>query len=426
MSEKSNVSDVNNEYSEDDILTNNKKILSRLIKDINITKYLSYLSIILAVFIIISVLSVHKLAIKKINKESNLIKNRKFNQINIPIQEPGNNSRENELNNYNQSKIFVIKDKQPNNLKNFEFERKTKKMNITHYIEIQNDFCRNFEKYTNAEFEKSIIRTHVNFAGKTYPMYVYKENDYVSSSIRNYKNWESSETFELIKALNFYKKKINISNNEEILCIDVGANIGWYTTILAKLGYSVISFEPGKRNSYLLKKNCCLNNFTNTIIINKGLYGEEKISELRHVSINLGNAIIIDDVNAKLNTTNYHPELVDTIELVKLSDFIPYLTLHNLAIIKMDVEGSEGQVLKGGIEIIEKYHVPFILTEFCPKALQNHNTSLLEFLNLFYDNKYKISTKSFFSTNYKNLEYFLNLSLNSNIQIFAVYDNFLK
>ena len=32
--------------------------------------------------------------------------------------------------------------------------------------------------------------------------------------------------------------------------------------------------------------------------------------------------------------------------------------------IKMDIEGSEGKAFESGIELITKYHVPFILMEY--------------------------------------------------------------
>ena len=68
-------------------------------------------------------------------------------------------------------------------------------------------------------------------------------NDKVSGSICKNKNWE----LEIVNALNFYKKKKSVINNENIFVIDICANIGWYTKFLAKLHYSVISFESGKK-----------------------------------------------------------------------------------------------------------------------------------------------------------------------------------
>ena len=426
MAEKINNSNSANYYNEDDLLTNDNKQLFQLIKNIYIFKFFSYLKTVLILFAIVFILNLNKFKIKEINNNQNFGKKNKYNKNNITIKGFKKKSQDNYINNCKPSEILKIDDKQPNIPKNLKFNKNIKNNNISYYIAMQNDFCRNPGIYNNTEFDESIIKSEVNLSGVSYSMYVFKENDRVSDSIRKNKNWESKATLELVNALNFYKKKKSISNNENIFIIDIGANIGWYTTFLAKLHYSVISFEPGKKNNYILKKNCCLNNFTNIILINKGLYSEETISELRHIKVNVGNAQITHDIKTIRNISNTHPELIETIELTKLSNFVPFLKSHNLAAIKADVEGSEGQVFKGGKELITKYHVPFILTEFCKEALQNQNTSISEFLNLFYNNGYKLSTNSFFAKDNKNLKYFLNLPENSIIEIYAVYKAFLK
>ena len=46
--------------------------------------------------------------------------------------------------------------------------------------------------------------------------------------------------------------------------------------------------------------------------------------------------------------------------LTRLSNYIPFLIGKNLALIKIDIEGSEGKALESGIELITKYHIPFI------------------------------------------------------------------
>lgn len=43
--------------------------------------------------------------------------------------------------------------------------------------------------------------------------------------------------------------------------------------------------------------------------------------------------------------------------------------------IKMDIEGSEGKAFESGIELITKYHVPFIFMEFAPPALSKYGTN---------------------------------------------------
>ena len=42
--------------------------------------------------------------------------------------------------------------------------------------------------------------------------------------------------------------------------------------------------------------------------------------------------------------------------------------------IKIDIKGAEGKAFENGIDLIKKYHVPFIYLEFSPLLLRNKNT----------------------------------------------------
>lgn len=54
---------------------------------------------------------------------------------------------------------------------------------------------------------------------------------------------------------------------------------------------------------------------------------------------------------------------------------MPYLSRKHIALIKLDIEGGEGKVIEDAIELINKYHVPFVFTEFAPKYLEKHGTN---------------------------------------------------
>jgi hypothetical protein len=114
----------------------------------------------------------------------------------------------------------------------------------------------------------------VNINNINFIIFIYKEKDIVSNDITYNHIYEKYETCNILDGLNFIQKKNLINKN--IYIIDVGGNIGWYTILLGKLGYNVISFEPLKMNYYILNRNYCLNKEINVILINKGLYPEEK------------------------------------------------------------------------------------------------------------------------------------------------------
>ena len=113
---------------------------------------------------------------------------------------------------------------------------------------------------------------------------------------------------------------------------------------MGKYGYNIISFEPNKLNYYILKKNYCLNKDIKITIINKGLYSEEKKCDLHLQIENVGNGMAICD-NQGINLPYFLQKNRTEIILTKLSNYIPFLSEKNLALIKIDVEGSEGKKL---------------------------------------------------------------------------------
>ena len=211
--------------------------------------------------------------------------------------------------------------------------------------------------------------------------------------------------------------------NENIYLLDIGSNIGWYTYYLGKYGYKILSFEPNRLNNYILYKNYCLNKDVSVTLINKGLDIEDNICSVKTVSSNQGDGMIYCE-NREKNLSDFNGEIFNGIELTKLSRYYKYLSDKNLAFIKMDVEGSEGKVIEGGKELLTKYHVPFIMTEFEEKLLNGHRTEALKFLQFFIDNGYKISVIDFFSKKYKSpLEIVSNKRYND---LFIVYEKFLE
>ena len=278
-------------------------------------------------------------------------------------------------------------------------------------------FCQNQNLFNNSLIEKSIKIAKANLNKISFDMFVYKESDLVSNSIFNSGSWEPKETKSLFDSLLYYSKKKNLSEND-IFILDVGANIGWHSLFFGKNGFNVISFEPSKINYYILLKNFCLNQDISMTIINKGLDVIEKNSTLYHPISNLGNALIFDN-NVKINKSEYFAE---EIRVNKLSNYIEYLKDKNLALIKLDIEGSEGKAIKSGIDLIIKYHIPFIFMEFQPNLLIKKGTEPKSLLDMFENNGYKISEKDFLSQNYIIIDELLK---KTQTNIYLVYTKFL-
>ena len=262
-------------------------------------------------------------------------------------------------NNIENNMIEKLKSENIKNVLNYSLQYDKFDNNINRqYILLQNIFCENEKDNLIQEFENKISISNVNFEGKNYSMYVYSGIDRVSDTIRLLHNLEANDTKKVLNALDYYSKKKHL-NNEDIHLLDIGSNISWNSYFLGKQRNKVMSFEASKINNYILYKNYCLNKDVNITIIPKGLDREEKICKLQIQRKNKGNGMVIcENRDKKLNV--FSEEIYDNIELTKLSNYIEFLTEKNVAFMKLDIEGSEANAIKGGKELITKYHIPFI------------------------------------------------------------------
>ena len=304
-----------------------------------------------------------------------------------------------------------------NSIENFHYFNET----IKKIININsNYFCHNQNVFNNSIIEKNIKISKAYLNNITFNMYIYKEQDIISNSISTIGNWELSETNNLISSLNYYSEKMK-TNKNDIYILDIGANIGWYSLYLGKNGFKVFSFEPSKINYYILLKNYCLNNDIDITIINKGIDIEDNNLTLYHPLSNIGDAFAIDN-SQNLNKSEY---FIEDIELSELNVYLPYFENKHLALLKLDVEGSEEKVIKSGIDLIVKYHIPFILMELNIKYLTLKGTNPKIFLEMFENNGYKISTIDFLSKKYSTIEKILK-KVKDIINLYIIYTNFLE
>ena len=288
------------------------------------------------------------------------------------------------------------------------------------YINEQNNFCNNING-ENKGIEDKIKLTNVSFKNISFNMFVYKGNDVVSQDIIKLKIYEEKQLNNVLNALNYYSNKNNIKI-KDIYILDIGANVGIYTFVLGKYGYKIISFEPSIINNYILKKNYCINKDVDIILVNKGLFNEEKQCQYHKAYNNIGNGYVVCDKNENSSSNS---NIFGKITLTKLSNFFSFLSNKNIILIKIDIEGSEGRAIEGGIELITKYHVPFIIMEFTPKLLKSYNTDPKEFLQLFENNGYKFGIKNFFDE-YYSLDYILEQGIRRGLMtIYIVYSKIL-
>lgn len=155
--------------------------------------------------------------------------------------------------------------------------------------------------------------------------------------------------------------------------LDIGANIGYYTLIFAKLvgpKGRVYAFEPDPYNFALLKKNVEMNRYKNVILIQKAVSNKKEKARLYMNKENKGDSRIFNSHDGSNSIE---------IESIRLDD---YFKDHDVKIdfIKMDIEGSEGVLLEGMPNLLKKNKKIKIVTEFWPYGLEMSGTKSKDYI----------------------------------------------
>ncbi len=158
--------------------------------------------------------------------------------------------------------------------------------------------------------------------------------------------------------------------------IDVGANIGYYSVLLAekvgKIG-KVYAIEPEKLNFEILKKNIESNKFKNVELVEAGAGDRSEERELEKSEKNYGDHRI-----SKSPSASPRPPLTrgkeQIVEIVRLDDVIK----EKVNLIKIDTQGYEPYVVAGANRIIEEDR-PEIFMEYTPEVyLDKKNKEIID------------------------------------------------
>ena len=155
----------------------------------------------------------------------------------------------------------------------------------------------------------------------------------------------------------YIEERIDIKRD----AIDVGANCGFYTVLLAKLlpDRKVISVEPTNNAVKLLRRNITLNRVSANVFVYEGVATDKE---------GTANINVIEGREAVP-----HQVAATTIDQLAGSTGI------SCGFIKLDVEGHECAVLKGARETLLN-HRPVILAELVDPLLRSNGSSAYEMI----------------------------------------------
>lgn len=205
------------------------------------------------------------------------------------------------------------------------------------------------------------------------------EVDIVSSSIRTSGFWEPRETG-MIADL-----------PQGSLVVDIGANLGWHTLVALSLGHTVVAFEPMAGNLELLEHSLCLNpGLDSKLTVHRTALSDSDKGEcqIEAAKDNIGDGTLWCGARGSTGWVQGRPEVA----LSTLDKKI--LPGTEIDLMKIDVEGHEMAVIKGGSDLFSGKggHIKprYIMAEFCPELILNQGYDPAEMLKFFMTRGYKV------------------------------------
>jgi FkbM family methyltransferase len=160
------------------------------------------------------------------------------------------------------------------------------------------------------------------------------------------------------------------SSEKNIIFVDIGANNGFFSLLVASLsqGNIVYSFEPSPSAYARLTNNIGLNSFKNIQPYNLALGSKEDDGYMNISNLEDG----LNSLKVIPNSNSMVPVHITTLDNV--------LKVREVDIIKMDVEGMEEEVMKGAKEIIGYNHSIKIIFEHNATFLNEKSDNGVSFL----------------------------------------------
>ena len=163
-----------------------------------------------------------------------------------------------------------------------------------------------------------------------------------------------------------WMKKIDKLDPKLDIVLDVGANIGIVSAFFSRFSKAVWAFEPEEDNQGIFRENMELNLIANVELVPFAI-GEKcgevefyKRSSFGHHSVNASHIT--------------HVENKVRVAMTTLDDFCSTKGINQVSLLKIDVEGSEIEVLRGFESYLSRQKVDMIIFEHAPVLLPKDQT----------------------------------------------------
>ena len=230
-----------------------------------------------------------------------------------------------------------------------------------------------------AEFECVPTKTKPS---TTVCLYSEFEDIYISHDLKYTGQWEPHVLKDFQQILN---------RNPELGVIDLGANIGYYTMLAAKMGHRVVALEPYFPSIYRLHRALQMENLSEKVtVVHNAVADKRVMGTIRRSGDNQGDTRVDMQYH---DCVGFCPPPVHTILLDDLLEVIPF----NYTILKVDIQGYECQAFSHSEKLFNSLDIPYILMEWglMGEHYQSDNHTSAE--------KYRIQEliKAMFDQNYR-------------------------
>lgn len=181
----------------------------------------------------------------------------------------------------------------------------------------------------------------------------------------------------IYESMNHYISK-TILRNRQGLIIDVGANIGSYSLLLAKAfpAHRFHCFEIQPQIFDYLTESIQDNGFTNIQTYQIGLSDNQSQMQVKLPNYAVDGNVGAFSLKDEYKSSSVIGEQEATIQLTTLDSY----NFDNVALIKIDVEGMEREVLQGSVNTISRCKPAIIFEAWDTDSYKDKKQELIDFV----------------------------------------------
>lgn len=214
-----------------------------------------------------------------------------------------------------------------------------------------------------------------------------------TSYVTQFVFWNGYRNFEYTKIFEHLVGKVDVF-------FDVGANIGYYSILgcLINPKLKVYGFEPSEAAFQYYKNNVEINSMSERIVAERVALSDMNglLNFKQMVNLKYGNSV--KNLSGEATVLEYNKGVYESYEVISttLDSYVVDKFLDKVDLIKIDTEGSENLILRGGIAFLLKYE-PIVICETLYNVIEEDLEKLMnkcgyEFYNHVGDKLVKVET----------------------------------